>query len=328
MTEHDEIIVGVDGGEGGRAAIRYATEEAKRRGTGIRIVHVMPVFPPTATYPVAYVLTSAESRQMGSTILAEARKAAAAELGGQRVTTTLLTGTPVPSLVQTSASAGLIVLGDEPRPALERLATGSILTGVAAHAPVPVVAVPTSWTPAARRRRVVVGVNDCDDSAGLVRRAVDAATERDVELVVLHAWELPTLYDDLTLSHVEVRNWEDTSRRAIQHVIDQVSRSTLTVHPRIEIRHGQPARVLVDSTDSADLLVIGRRRRAFPGGHLGSTGRAVLRNSRCPVEVLPPIAVQADDLLLEHDGVFEKAAGERSEAHSDSRTAVVTPETR
>jgi nucleotide-binding universal stress UspA family protein len=52
--------------------------------------------------------------------------------------------------------------------------------------------------------------------------------------------------------------------------------------------HGQGAHAIVDASSGADLLVITRRRHGFPGGHLGAAGRAVLRESRCPVEVLPP----------------------------------------
>ena len=58
---------------------------------------------------------------------------------------------------------------------------------------------------------------------------------------------------------------------------------------RIEVRRGQPARVIADASAESDLLVIGRRRHTFPVGRLGSTGRALLRESHCPIEVLPPV---------------------------------------
>jgi nucleotide-binding universal stress UspA family protein len=52
--------------------------------------------------------------------------------------------------------------------------------------------------------------------------------------------------------------------------------------------HGQPAQVLRDASASADLVLIARRRHAFPVGHLGGTARALLRESLAPVMVLPP----------------------------------------
>jgi nucleotide-binding universal stress UspA family protein len=47
------------------------------------------------------------------------------------------------------------------------------------------------------------------------------------------------------------------------------------------------------SKDAA-LLIIGRRGYAFPLRRLGGTGHALLRESGCPVEVVPP-AQEADE---------------------------------
>jgi nucleotide-binding universal stress UspA family protein len=46
--------------------------------------------------------------------------------------------------------------------------------------------------------------------------------------------------------------------------------------------------VLRDASVGAELMVIARRRHAFPVGHLGGTARALLRESLAPVMVLPP----------------------------------------
>ena len=43
-----------------------------------------------------------------------------------------------------------------------------------------------------------------------------------------------------------------------------------------------------------DLILLARRAHAFPSGHLGATGRALLRSAQCPVEVLPPATEPLD----------------------------------
>jgi hypothetical protein len=56
---------------------------------------------------------------------------------------------------------------------------------------------------------------------------------------------------------------------------------------------GRPAVVLRERSAAADLLLLGRRASGMPGGHLGTTARALLRDSVCPVEVLPVAATVA-----------------------------------
>lgn len=161
-------------------------------------------------------------------------------------------------------------------------------------------------------RRVVVAVKDCTSSAGLLAQALRHAADRAAELVVLHAWQLDAVYDDMTVAHLDMSDWEDASRRALDDGLGRARRRVphaSDVDVRIEVRHGQPAREITEETGNADLLVIDRRRHSFPWGRLGNTGRAVIRESRCPVEVQPPSpdVLVVDDLVLEHEGRLEKA---------------------
>ncbi|MFT4083310.1 MAG: universal stress protein [Nocardioides sp.] len=313
MTTPDQILVGIDGSAGGRAAIRYAIAQAQRWHADVRLVHVIPeIAPVVSASPMANLPLPVETRRVGAGLLAEAAKEAGAALGADRVSTTLLAGRPVAGLVHAAPSARLVVLGDEPRPILKRLSTGAVLGAVAAHAPAPVVAVPASWRPGEGSRRVVAAIKDCEGSVGLIARALQEAAERDAELVLLHAWALPTAYDDLTVARLDQSEWEMTARRALEQGVDharaRLPERTAGLAVRIEVHHGQAARVIADAAADADLLLIGRRRHLLPEGHLGSTGRAVLRTSPCPVEVLPPDlgVVERDGLALEHDGIFEK----------------------
>ncbi|PPJ40417.1 hypothetical protein C0063_19830, partial [Pseudoxanthomonas sp. KAs_5_3] len=68
-------------------------------------------------------------------------------------------------------------------------------------------------------RRVVVAVKDCRSSAGLLAQALRHAADRAAELVVLHAWQLDTVYDDMTVAHLDMSDWEDTTRRTLDDAL-------------------------------------------------------------------------------------------------------------
>lgn len=312
ISERHPIVVGVDGSEGAAAALRYAAREARRLDAGLRLVHVAPDLAPlVAMYPVAYRLPPVEAERAGRRLLSDAVKELGDDWPPGRVETSLVLGSAVDGLVNAARHAPLLVLGDQRRPVLDRLVTGSVLAAVAGRATVPVVAVPADWSPQAEHGRVVVGVKWCEDSEGLVRRAFEIARERAATLVLLHAWELPTLYDEVIASQVDEELWSAEARTQLQRLADSVRDDYPGVALELRVEHGQPARVLTDAIAEADLILLARRPHAFPWGHLGGTGRAVLREGTCPIEVLPPAVepVGLEDLLLEEQGVMEKGKG-------------------
>jgi len=289
MSEHDRILVGIDGGEGGRAAIRYAA--ARRDGAELWLVHVVDLAVATGVfYPYGYAGLADQVREAGETVLDRAEKLAAELVGADHVTTTLRDGGVVAELVHAAVDARMVVLGDERRHGLSRLVTGSVTGRVASRAPVPVVVVPTEWSPGEDTQRVVVAVADLDASAELVAHALGEAADRGGELVVVHAWELPAVFYDTTLAHDQAA-WEADARHRLMQTLDrarQMAAHAVGTETWIQIRQGQPAQVVADESKGADLLVIGRRGHAFPLRRLGGTGHALLRESSCPVEVVPP----------------------------------------
>lgn len=305
MTHLDPILVGVDGSPGSSAAIRFAAHEAQRQGTGIRLVHVVPNYVPiTPMVPLA----PSDLEDTGKQILSAAAEEAHTLLEPQHVTSSLLDGPRVPALLHAAEHARLVVLGSERRPVLERLLTGSTLVGVAARATCPVVAVPGDWSPHGEHGTVVAGVKSTQHSPELVRRALEAAAERNAGVVLVHAWELPNQYDDLITSRVDRDEWADLARRAIERSLLGLGLAFAGVPVEIRVVHGQPARVLQRASSDADLLLVARRHNAFPFGHLGGTGRALLREGHCPVEVVPPADEPTDtsDLMLEQTGSLLK----------------------
>ena len=288
MTTQNVILVGVDGSGGSNAAIRYAAAEAERSGAGLRLVHVTPDYLPIASvYPLTVPFSERDLEATGNEILADAAKLAGRLLDPSRVTTALVWGERGPSLLEAAEGAALVVLGEDERGLLERIAVGSTVAHVAAHATVPVVAVHVGWMPTARDR-VVVGIKCLDPlPVDVLRGALRVASDRKASLEIAFVWEMPGIYDDFLLSAIDF----DAMGRQVETDLRAGAASLFAEFPdvRVDVRtgHGQPARVLRDESDRADLLVIARRAHAFPVGHFGSTGRALLRESRCPVEILP-----------------------------------------
>ena len=292
MSQQDRILVAIDGGEGGRAALRYATEQASRSGADLWLVHVIDLAIATGVfYPYGYSGLADQIREAGAGILARAEKTAAEHIGADRVTTSLRDGGVAAELVHAAADAAMVVLGDERHLSLARIVTGSVTGKVASRAPVPVVVVPTAWSAGSDTRRVVVAVADCDASTELVAHALREAADRGGELVIVHAWEVPAVYYETTLGQLDAAGWEADARRRLAKTLEQAQHLVpfaAETKARIEIHRGQAARVITEASKDADLLVIARRGHAFPLRRLGSTGHALLRASHCPVEAVPP----------------------------------------
>lgn len=301
MTESERILVGIDGGEGGRAALRYAAAEAERSGDELWLVHLAP---PPAVPGVIDPYTTAGSvgrfRDIGAGLLERSVKEATTLVSADRVTSTLMRGDAADGLVQTAAAARLVVLGGRYHSALERIFTGSVVNRVAGHAPVAVTVVPAEWPSGPGTDRVVVAVKDCGD-VGLVVRAMNEASGRGAELVLLHVWQVPAPYDSPSISERELAECDAALRQELEQTLDRARRHRAApaglVEVRVEVRRGRPAQLIAAAASESDLLVIGRRRHTFPTGRLGSTGRALLRESHCPVEVLPPTVetLEADE---------------------------------
>lgn len=284
------IVVGVDGSDAALAAVRYAAAEAVRGGAELVIAHAGPsplvlgAAGPLGLYP----LTPAEYRGVGIKIVNHARTVAR-EVAGDSwpIRTALLDGeTAAAALVAHAHGARMLVLGDQRRALLDRLVTGSVLHDVAGNARVPVIVVPEGWQGEDPKAVVTVGIGEIETSEDLLQHAMAIAADRDATLRIVHAWELPGLYDDLIVTRIDSELWRDQNRQEIEAVLRRLRPAFPHLAVDVELVHQQPARALVAASGNADLLVLGRRRRGLR--HLGGTARAVLREARCPVEVVPP----------------------------------------
>jgi nucleotide-binding universal stress UspA family protein len=140
-----QIVVGVDGSEGGRAALRWAVREAHLRGCPLEAVSVWS-FPVAAGFPYAEMqgLSSVDLRQRTESMLAtEVDKALADEGVEADVSQRVVMSHPVTALRQAAEHADLLVVGTRGRGGFSGLLLGSTSRECAHHAPCPVVIVPT-----------------------------------------------------------------------------------------------------------------------------------------------------------------------------------------
>ena len=286
-VQQNALVVGVDGGATGIAAVRYAAVEAARDGLGLVLVHVMPHT--VAMSPMTPLITSGTFREVAERSLATARHVAEEAAGPEvRLHTDLRSGTRAHGLVEAGEGARAIVLGRRESPGLSGLVTGSVSTHVATRAHCPVVSVPETWNHRTPVAPVVVGLDDPLHSSGLLEVAFDAAERRAAPLTVLHTWHLPGPYDDLVVERVSGRAWHDQGVEDIEKAIASFRVDHPGVQVEVDVRHQLPAAALMGAGEGAGLLLVGRRGRGAPFGfHLGGVARALLTRAHCPVEVVP-----------------------------------------
>ncbi|HET8560232.1 MAG TPA: universal stress protein [Marmoricola sp.] len=132
------IVVGVDGSESSRKALRWAARQAMLTGATIRAVEVWHV---PSTYGIAPdypdVDFSAETRKDLEQTVAEALK----DHPGVTVKAVVAEGHPAAALIELAKDADLLVLGSHGRGAFTGMLLGSVSQHCVQHAGCPVVVV-------------------------------------------------------------------------------------------------------------------------------------------------------------------------------------------
>jgi len=281
------VVVAVDGSEQGYAAVGYAAREAQRLGVPLDVIHVLPAT--IAAGSAMMMMIHEESFQSyGAEILERARTTALESVPDLHVTTQLRMGGRIQQLIAAAEHAPLMVLGSRSPSSLDRIWTGGTVTGVASQAACPVVVVPAGRELGSAHRRIVAGFKSPAHEAELFAASFLLADELDAELVVLHAWRLQGVYDDIIADRVGEERWCREQTELIERQLADYRETFPEVPVRVDVRHEDPARALVRATRSADRLLIVRPAHGGLVHHLGRTARAVLREAHCPVEVVAP----------------------------------------
>ena len=152
-----------------------------------------------------------------------------------------------------------------------------------AHGPAVVVRdVPKSAT------RVVVGV-DPETAEPALSAAFEAASARDLPLIVVHAWRLPPFGGPglgVPAAGIDADTIESSRRRAVQEVVRTWAAKSPDVAVEVRLVRQHPAHALIEASIDSALTVVGSRGRGgFNGLLLGSTSSAVAAHAHSPVLV-------------------------------------------
>jgi len=297
MVSH-RIVVGTDGCEHARHALRWAIKEAQLRDVGLTVVSVWS--PPGAMSslgPLTAPIDLSEWEQSAKEALeADVVDAVAATgFGEPDLDAEVVRGYPSQVLLDRAADADLLVVGSRGRGGFRGLLLGSVSQHCATHSDVPV-AVVRFQSPLPDNRDVVVGVDGSEGSATALRFAILEAARRHARLVVANGWWVDSprsTKDALPFITLDRREFGDRSRELMERMLDDAYRTVGQRLSDVEIKplEESPTQALVRLTDKAGMLVVGSRGRGgLAGLLLGSVSQQCLQHAYATVVVVPPAA--------------------------------------
>jgi nucleotide-binding universal stress UspA family protein len=135
------IVVGVDGSEPSKAALRWALEEARLRGCAVRVVYAWFAHPVLVTGAPLVAEDWESLRRSADDFLREFVAAEIGEHEGVGVDGVAVHGSPADTLVKYAKGAQLLVVGSRGHGGFAGLLLGSVSQQCVHHAPCPVVIV-------------------------------------------------------------------------------------------------------------------------------------------------------------------------------------------
>lgn len=136
------IVLGVDGRADCAAAVRFAFEEADRRGAGLTVVHTWDLDDSAAAASLTWSVDWAQAGEQERLALAESIAGYRAEFPWVDVRCHVVRAHPVDELARQSENAALLVVGSRGRHRLAGLMLGSVSQRIITRAHCPVAVVP------------------------------------------------------------------------------------------------------------------------------------------------------------------------------------------
>lgn len=283
------IIVGVDGSPPSRVAVDWAARDAAMRKLPLTLVHVLapPVlmaWPETPMVPGFAAWQESRAHE----IIHEATKVAeeaAQDLGGVEVSSELITGAAVPTLVDLTKDAHMMVVGCRGLGGVGRALLGSVSSGLVHHSHCPVAVIHDEDSSAATpsKASVVLGIDGSPASEAATAIAFDEASRRGVDLIAVHAWTDADLPD---YPGIDNTTMQQLGREVLAERLAGWQERYPDVPVQRVVAWNRAAQELVQRSERAQLVVVGSHGRGgFAGMLLGSVSSSVVNAARVPVIV-------------------------------------------
>jgi nucleotide-binding universal stress UspA family protein len=289
----NRIVVGVDGSEEARVALRWALHEARFRGAELMVAHVwqpldLVVPPGTLSDPALDFQSDLETG--ASRVLDAAMVELGDDIEGIDVRTQLLDdGSVAGRLVDAATGAELLVVGSRGWGGVRGRLLGSVSQQCAHHTRCPLVILRRGAAAHGdSRNTIVVGVDGSPNSEAALHWALAEAERRGADVLALHAWSIPPT---ASIGYVPPTPF-GAIRQAATACLEEVVRRASGPHPGVRceqvVAEGAAGQALVDAAQGASLLVVGTRGRGgFAGLLLGSVSQQCAHHAPCPIVIVP-----------------------------------------
>lgn len=165
-----------------------------------------------------------------------------------------------------------------------------------------------------RQRRIIVGVDGSEYSTGALQLAGRLATALGAHLEAVTCWSLSDFYLSayLPVGNTEMKGQlESEAKRLVALAVERAFGSARPSNFGVTVRYGPTAKILIEESRDAQLLVVGRRGRGgFLGQAIGSVSAACAAHAHCPVLVVGEEEAEEDQqALVEEEAEFNGEAG-------------------
>jgi nucleotide-binding universal stress UspA family protein len=138
---------------------------------------------------------------------------------------------------------------------------------------------------------IIVGVDGSESSQAALQFAYDEAAHHGASLTAVMTWHPPTLPQSPPYGSLTEKDYESQPKLEALGVLDglvaKLDKRTPEVDLRTSIEEGSPAKVLIERSKGADLMVVGSRGHGgFAGMLLGSVSQHLVAHADCPVVVV------------------------------------------
>ncbi|MBS2547142.1 universal stress protein [Catenulispora sp. NL8] len=286
------VVVGVDDFEHSDHLIATAVREAELRGTALWLAHAYHGYAPvTQGFPPGFtpeqLLHDAAEEQL--TVTAAKVQAEHPDL---HVETAAVSGPAAPALAQLANLASLLVVGGRGRGGLSGQLLGSVSLGTVSRSHCPVLV--TRGSCEKTTQRVMLGLDVGQDprtGPEVLEFAFKETARRNAHLYAFYVWEDPA---DLYAYGAKffTRAQHDVALERGREKLETALAPWKQMFPKVQVTPdvlaGLPAKLLVEATDRADLVVIGgRAHEGKDGTRIGAIAHTVLHHADCPVAIVP-----------------------------------------